>query len=169
MDGSYLSAGCRWDVRLGAVDGGSRGMPEPGFASTAQQIVDTWRDDYNGGDATGVAGLYEPDAYYLTQHFATGVLHGRDAIRAYVKRGVDAGYKIDSLFILAFGCSGEMMYVVTRYNATNAGQKVFGVNLVVLKQEGSKWLIAAHEAAVPDPTAIQDLELPTVSAQATPR
>jgi ketosteroid isomerase-like protein len=132
----------------------------------AQLVVDTWRDDYNGGNFEGVAALYEPDAYYLTQHFATGVVHGRESIKAYVKRGVDAGYKINSLFILTVGCSGEMMYVVTRYDATNAGQKVFGVNLVVLKQEGTRWLIAAHEAAVPDPaTAIQDLNIPASGAQ----
>ncbi|MGC9224963.1 MAG: hypothetical protein ACP5E2_13635 [Terracidiphilus sp.] len=59
------------------------------------------------------------------------------------------------------GCSAEMMYVITRYDANNAGRAVFGVNLVVLRKDAQNWLIVAHEAAVPDPaTAVQHLDIP---------
>jgi len=50
-------------------------------------------------------------------------------------------------------------YTVDRYESTNAGQKAFGVNLVVLKKIAGEWKIVAHEAAVPDPaTAVHSLE-----------
>lgn len=127
----------------------------------AQQIIDAWKDGYNRRDPEHVAALYAEDAYYLTQHFATGIVHGREAIQAYVKVGTDAGYHIDSIRMLALGCSGETMYVLTRYDSTNGGQAAFGVNLVVLRKSGEQWNIVAHEAAVPDPaTAIQRLEIP---------
>ncbi len=51
----------------------------------------------------------------------------------------------------------------SRYQATNAGQTVFGVNLVVLKKIGNRWLIVAHEAAVPDhATAIKRLDTSSI-------
>ena len=126
-----------------------------------RRIAEEWRDGYNGGDAAKVAALYAEDAYYLTQHFVTGILQGRDAMKAYVQRGVDAKYRIDSIEVIATGCSGDLAYSVGRYRATNGDQKALGVNVVVLRRTGGKWLIVAHEAAVPDPaTAIQSLDLP---------
>lgn len=153
-------------VWAGAQSGRRAGAAcnDPMAVQAAHQIVETWMNAYNQGDPARVAALYSADAYYLTQHFATGIVQGRDAIQAYVKRGVDAGYRINSLRILAVGCEAEMMYVVTRYDATNAGQATFGVNLVVLRKRGPKWLIVAHEAAVPDPAAIQTLDLPGVQS-----
>lgn len=134
---------------------------DPGASRAAQQIVDTWIAGYNGGDSARVAALYTEDAYYLTQHYVTGILHGRANIQAYVQRGVDAGYHIDSIRILHVGCAGDLMYVITRYESTNAGQKAIGVNLVVASRTPGGWRIAAHEAAVPDPaTAVQQLNRP---------
>jgi len=132
-----------------------------GAIRSVEKIVEEWKTGYNTGNAAKVAALYTEDADYLTQHFAAGIVHGRASIQAYVQRGVDAGYRIDSLRIISVGCSGGLMYTVARYDATNAGQKVFGVNLVVLRRSGSGWRIVAHEAAVPDPsTAIQHLDIP---------
>jgi len=118
-----------------------------------QQIVVDWKDGYNGGDAAKVAALYTDDAYYLTQHYFTGVVHGKAAIKAYVQRGVDAKYHIDGIQVITMECSGDSAYVITRYDSTNAGQQAFGVNLVVLRRIGGHWLIVAHESAVPDPVA----------------
>ncbi len=144
----------------GAVAAGSA-CADASSTRAAQQIVDSWIAGYNGGDAAKVAALYTEDAYYLTQHFATGIVHGRAGIQAYVQRGVDAHYHIDSIKIVHVGCAGEFMYVITRYESTNAGQKAFGVNLVVAGKTGNGWRIVAHEAAVPDPaTAIQKLDTP---------
>ena len=125
-------------------------------------IIESWKNGYNAGNPEKVAALYAPNATYLTQHFVTGVVYGRAAIKAYVKKGTDARYRIDTIKLLASDCSAEFAYAVTRYESTNADQKAFGLNLVVLQKINGKWLIVAHESAVPDPaTAIQSLEVPT--------
>ena len=129
--------------------------------SAIRQNAEVWKNGYNDGEAAKVAALYTEDATYLTQHFVTGIVQGRPKIQAYVQRGVDAKYHIDSIEVLSTGCSGKIAYAITRYESTNAGQKAFGVNILVLKKTGKKWLIVAHESAVPDPaTAIQSLESP---------
>jgi uncharacterized protein (TIGR02246 family) len=129
--------------------------------ASLRKIAELWKDGYNKGDAAGVATLYAEDAYYLTQHFITGILHGRARIQAYVQRGVDAGYQVDSIEVISLDCSGDFAYTVGQYKSTNAGRKALGVNIVVLKKIEGKWLIAAHESAVPDPaTAIQSLDSP---------
>jgi ketosteroid isomerase-like protein len=123
------------------------------------KIIEQWREGYNKGEAAKVAALYKEDAYYLTQHYVTGIVHGRAQIQAYIQLGVDAKYHIDSIHAISIDCSGNFAYAVTRYDATNNGQKAFGVNIVVLKKVNDKWLIVAHEAAVPDPgSAIQQLD-----------
>ncbi|MBZ5548815.1 MAG: DUF4440 domain-containing protein [Acidobacteriia bacterium] len=127
-----------------------------------RQISEQWKEGYNHGNAAQVAALYTEDAYYLTQHFVAGFVHPRSQIQAYVQRGVDARYHIDTIEVVRLECAGDFAYTVTRYESTNAGQKAFGVNLVVLKRIQGKWLIVAHESAVPDPaTAIPTLDPPT--------
>lgn len=122
-------------------------------------IADQWKDGYNHGDAARVASLYTNDAYYLTQHYIEGVVHPRAMIQAYVQRGVDAHYQVESIETLSTYCSGDLAYAITRYHSNNAGQVAMGVNLVALRKIGGKWLIVAHESAVPDPaTAIQNLD-----------
>jgi uncharacterized protein (TIGR02246 family) len=125
-----------------------------------REIIDRWKDGYNNGNAEKVTSLYTTDAYYLTQHFVTGIVKGHAAIKAYVQNGIDAKYHIDSIKILSMDCSDDFAYVITRYNSTNNGHEDFGVNIVVLKRMGGKWLIVAHESAVPDQaTAIQQLNI----------
>lgn len=132
----------------------------PSVKSAIEKVAQDWKEGYNSENPAAVAALYGEDATYLTQHFATGIVHGRRAIQAYVKAGTDAKYKIESLQVLASGCSRDFAYAITRYESNNAGQRVFGVNLVLLRKIKGKWLIVAHESAVPDPkTAIQSLEL----------
>jgi uncharacterized protein (TIGR02246 family) len=128
-----------------------------------EQIAPRWMDGYNRGDAAAVGALYAPDAYYLTQHFATGIVHGREMIQAYVQKGVDARYHVDKIDVMLTECSGDFAYTIDRYESTNGGEKAFGLNVVVLKKIDGKWKIVAHESAVPDTsTAIQSLEKPTV-------
>ena len=128
--------------------------------ASLDQIAEQWKSAYNQGDSARVAALYTDDAYYLTQHFVTGIVHGRANIRAYVQSGVNAKYHIDSIQILSTDCAGNMAYSIDRYESTNGDQKAFGVNIVVIKKFGNEWLIVAHESAVPDPaTAIKELPL----------
>src|SRR3954447_9772870 len=54
----------------------------------ARQIADDWKEGYNSGNPDKVAALYSEDAYYLTQHFVTGIVQGRVNIRAYVQLGL---------------------------------------------------------------------------------
>lgn len=122
------------------------------------RIAQQWKDGYNSGHAEQVAALYTEDATYLTQHFAGGIVQGRGNIQAYVQHGVDAKYKIDTIDVLSTTCSSDFAYTITRYESTNAGQKAVGFNLVVLRKIKGKWLIVAHESAVPEPTAIKNLE-----------
>ncbi len=154
----------RESAALRVVQTASRETPRCASPEDEKQlmgITEQWKQNYNGGNATGVAALYAPDAVYLTQHFVTGVVQGRRAIQAYVQRGVDAQFRVDSIAVLRTECAGEMAYVVDRYTSTNAGQKTMGVNLVVLRRTAGKWQIVAHEAAVPDPaTAVQHLDIP---------
>ena len=122
--------------------------------------MEQWKDGYSAGEAAKVAALYAGDAYYLTQHLITGIVRGRAAIQAYVQRGVDARYHIDSIKTILVDCSDGFGYAITRYDATNGGEKTFGVNIVVLKKIGNRWLIVAHEAAVPDPTLRSSVWIP---------
>jgi ketosteroid isomerase-like protein len=139
-----------------------RQCADPALDKTLHQIVEGFRSAFNSGDPAKIAALYAEDATYMTQHFVTGIVHGRPAITAYMKKGTDANYKIDSLKILASDCSGDFAYTINRYESTNGGQKAFGLNLVVLKKFKEKWLIVAHETAVPDTAmAIQSLDIPS--------
>lgn len=125
----------------------------PSDDQAIRDIARQWIDSYNQGRAERVASLYAEDAYYLTQHFADGVVHPRPMIQAYVQRGVDAHYHFDSIDVLATSCASDFAYAITRYHSTNGTQKGMGVNLVVLRKVEGDWRIVAHEAAVPDPAA----------------
>jgi uncharacterized protein (TIGR02246 family) len=152
------SPGTRESAHSGFAAGNS--CTDSSDAEAIRQIAVQWKNGYNSGDAAGVATLYAEDADYLTQHFITGIIHGRAAIQAYVQRGVDAHYRVVSIQIVSMACSGDMAYTVGRYESSNAGQKAMGVNLVVVRKINGRWLIVAHEAAVPDPaTAVRDLDI----------
>ena len=132
----------------------------PSVKTAIERIAQEWKEGYNSENPKAVAALYAGDATYLTQHFATGIVHGRRAIEAYIKVGTDAKYRIDSLRVLASGCSREFAYAITRYESTNGDKRAFSVNLVLIRKMEGKWLIVAHESAVPDPkTAIQTLKV----------
>ncbi len=114
------------------------------------EVTERWKEGYNTGNTNQIASLYASDAYYLTQHFPEGILRGRDQIKAYFQRGADAGFRVDKIAVEWMDCSGDLAYTVGRYESTNAGEKAYGVNLVVLRKASGKWLIVAHESAVPE-------------------
>jgi uncharacterized protein (TIGR02246 family) len=128
----------------------ARPETEAAVASTEQELralAEAWRSSYNSKDAAAVASRYAPDGYYVSSHV---VARGRAEIRAYFQRGIDAGGYIDSIEVLASARSGDLAYWVGTYEATNAGQKVRGRNIVVVRKFGNEWLIVAHESAVAD-------------------
>lgn len=114
-----------------------------GFPDIAQQ----WKDAYNAGDAARVAALYTDDAWYLSAHIAA---HGRDQVHAYWRRGINAGGHIESVRVLDTHVDAKLAYVAAAYEANNAGERVRGRNLLVLRNVDGRWLIAAHSTAVAD-------------------
>ena len=111
------------------------------------RVAEEWKTAYNAKDAAAVASLYTADGYYVSAHV---VAHGRSEIQAYFQRGIDAGGRIDSIRILSSGHSNDLAYTVGTYEATNAGQKVRGRNVIVLRKVGDTWRMVAHETVVAD-------------------
>lgn len=136
----------------------SKSRCRPADEKALREISERFQAGYNNGVASQIGALYAPDAYYLTQHFAGGILRGREQIQAYFQRGIDARFRIDTIDVLKLDCSGDLAYTVGRYESTNAGVKARGVNVLVLRKTAGKWLIVAHESAVPDATAIPKLD-----------
>src|SRR5262249_22061345 len=106
--------------------------------SALRDIAERWRRRIQRGDAASVGALYREDAYYLTQHFVTGILHGRPSIQTYYSAESTQRIGIETMFL---ECSGDFAYTVGRYESRNAGQKAYGVNVVVLRKEAGRWLI----------------------------
>jgi uncharacterized protein (TIGR02246 family) len=134
-----LLAGRGWPQTSGGVPGPTE--------EALRGVAEAWKAAYNAQDAAAVASLYAVEGYYVSAHV---VAHGRKEIQAYFQRGIDAGGHIDRIDILASGHSGELAYTVGTYEATNAGQKYRGRNVLVLRKVGDKWLILAHETVVAD-------------------
>jgi dienelactone hydrolase/ketosteroid isomerase-like protein len=132
---------------VGARDCGSSWTASPVDDAALRGVAQAWKDAYNGGDAPRVASLYAEDGQYLSAHIGA---RGREAIRAYFQRGIDAGGHIDDLTVLDGGSVGTLGYVAGTYAANNAGQKVDGRILLVLRRCGDAWLIVAHEVVVRD-------------------
>jgi uncharacterized protein (TIGR02246 family) len=114
---------------------------------TLRRVAEDWRRAYNAGDAPRVAALYTEDGQYLSAHVGA---RGREAIRAYFQRGIDAGGHIDAIRVLDSRSDGTLAYATGTYEANNAGQKVDGRIVLVLEKCGDRWLIAAHEVVVRD-------------------
>jgi len=106
-------------ARAGTLSDGCRAKDETAIGQVAQQ----WKDGYNAGNASQVALVYDEHAYYLTQHFVTGIVEGRTSIKAYVQRGVDAGYHIDSIEVVSTGCSGDLATQLPSTKQTMAGTR----------------------------------------------
>jgi len=112
-----------------------------------QVVADRWRDAYNAGDADRVAALYAEGGQYLSAHVHA---RGRDAIRAYFQRGIDAGGHVDRITVLESRTDGTLAYAVGTYEANNAGERVDGRIVLVLERCDQDWCIAAHEVVVRD-------------------
>jgi uncharacterized protein (TIGR02246 family) len=112
-----------------------------------RRVAEDWREAYNAGDAPRVAALYTEDGQYLSAHVGA---RGREAIRTYFQRGIDAGGHVDAIRVLESRSDGTLAYATGTYEANNAGQTVDGRILLVLEKCGDGWLIAAHEVVVRD-------------------
>ena len=112
-----------------------------------RRVAEDWKEAYNAGDAPRVAALYTENGQYLSAHVGA---RGREAIRAYFQRGIDAGGRIEAIRVLESRSDGTLAYATGTYEANNAGQKVDGRILLVLERCGDRWFIVAHEVVVRD-------------------
>lgn len=93
-------AGCR--PRTASADAAGR--------QAVTQVINAYLDAYRRNDPNSIAGLYSRDAVLLPPGHE--LVRGRDDIRAYWSRGMEAGFAMDTLRIEVAGGSG---YVVGRY------------------------------------------------------
>ena len=116
--------------------------------STFIQIADRWLKAYNGDDPTALTPLYAPNAQYISSHVQGLVAFGREAVIANFGRGMKMGGHLDTLEVLSVNRSCELATVLCRYHANNAGKKVSGRTLLVLKKIDAVWLIVLHMTVV---------------------
>ena len=121
--------------------------PAAADEAALRDVARSWQEAYNAGDAPRVASLYAEDGQYLSAHVAA---RGREAIRAYFQRGIDAGGRIEAITVKDSGASGTLGWATGTYAANNAGQKVDGRIVLVLRKCAGAWLIVAHEVVVRD-------------------
>jgi uncharacterized protein (TIGR02246 family) len=121
--------------------------PSAADEAALRDVARAWQEAYNAGDAPRVASLYAEDGQYLSAHVAA---RGREAIRAYFQRGIDAGGRIEAITVTDSGASGTLAWATGTYAASNAGQKVDGRIVLVLRKCAGGWLIVAHEVVVRD-------------------
>jgi ketosteroid isomerase-like protein len=96
----------------------------------------------NGGDAAGVAALYEGDAVFA--YPADRPTRGREAIQAIYQRMVDAGVKFGSETPLPTIVFGDLALTSTR-SADNMGVRV----QVLRRQPDGSWLRIIDRPEVP--------------------
>ncbi|MBN1406920.1 MAG: DUF4440 domain-containing protein [Calditrichaceae bacterium] len=110
--------------------------------------VKRWQAAYNSGDAKQLIPLYAEDAVYMSSHVIGLVANGRDRIVEYFQSGISMGGHIDTIELLSITCSCELAVLVCRYEATNAGEKAIGRNMLALRKINGTWLIIKHMTVV---------------------
>ena len=124
-------------------------QPQDGPAELLR-LAEDWKNAYNSGDALRLGSMYAEDAEYISPHVTGLVIHGRDVVQANFRRGMASGGHIDSVTIISSRVSGDMAYLVCRYDATNSGQRVNGRNVLIAKKTDGRWLIVVHASVVRD-------------------
>ncbi len=126
-------------------------MPAPSSPADATAIITqtgaAWARHWNAGELDAVVAAYAEDAVYMPPHHAA--LHGREAIREYLKRPMGRGVKDLVYEVTYIRQSGDLAYDVGRYRMTvpekdGRTRRDEGKYLVVWKRESSgEWKIAA--------------------------
>ena len=123
-----------------------RKMPGVSAAATIRRIGDAWAQHWNAGELEGVVEAYADDAVYLPPHHEA--VHGRDAIREYVKAPLGRGVT-DLVFQVTYiKQQGPVAWDVGTYRmsipqADGTKKEDRGKYLTVWRRAGGKWLIVA--------------------------
>lgn len=112
------------------------------------RLAEQWRLSHNSKDAQNLAPLYAEEAEYISAHVPGLAAKGRNALLSYFQNGMDLGGHLDVIEVLSINLSCELATLLCKYEATNAGQKAVGRNLLVLKRIGKNWLILTHITVV---------------------
>jgi uncharacterized protein (TIGR02246 family) len=107
---------------------------------------DDWAQHWNAKDLDKLVGAYAPDAVYLPPHHAA--VHGRDAIREYLKGPLAHGVTGLSFEVTYIKRAGDLAYDVGRYAMTvphdGAHKQDRGKYLTVWRRQADgHWHIAA--------------------------
>jgi uncharacterized protein (TIGR02246 family) len=119
-----------------------------GTSATAsiRKISEEWAHHWNEGNADGVAGLYAVDADYLPPHHEA--VHGRDAIREYLKIPLAHGVSDLSFAVSDIRQQGTTAWDVGTYHmlvpqSDGTKKEDRGKYLSVWRLTGKNWLLVA--------------------------
>jgi len=126
-------------------------------ASTIRWIGDEWAQHWNAGELEGVIAAYADDAVYLPPHHEA--VHGRDAIREYVKAPLGRGVSDLAFSVTYIKQQGQIAWDVGTYRMSipqtdGTKKEDRGKYLTVWRREGNKWLIVADAWSSDLPPAV---------------
>jgi len=130
----------------GKVRRTARSVGNISAAGAIRRMGDEWARHWNAGDLDGVSAVYAADAVYLPPHHEA--VHGRDAIREYLKAPLSHGVSDLAFEVTYIKQQGPVAWDVGTYRMTipqNEGTKRedHGKYLTVWRRVGQNWLIAA--------------------------
>jgi uncharacterized protein (TIGR02246 family) len=110
------------------------------------QIGQQWARHWNAGDLEKLTQAFAPDAVYMPPHHAA--VHGRDAIREYLKTPMQHGVGDLTYEVTYIKHSGDLAYDVGRYSMSvpreGGKRQDRGKYLTVWRrQPNGEWLIVA--------------------------
>jgi ketosteroid isomerase-like protein len=100
----------------------------------------TWEKEYNAGNLAAVVALYAPDGCRMPPN--QEAVHGRDAILAQLKDGMDRGAAKVKIAVTAAESSGDVGYGSGTYVITGADGSHFdhGKWMLASKKVDGKWV-----------------------------
>ncbi len=121
-------------------------MPADNAEAIIRKIGEEWAQHWNRNELDKLIDAYADDAVYLPPHH--GAVHGREAIREYLKGPLSHGVRDLTYKVTFIKHSGDLAYDVGRYTMTvpqhGNTRKDEGKYLVVWKKQADgKWRIAA--------------------------
>ena len=111
-------------------------------------LAQLWKNAYNANDTGKLTTMYAVEADYISGHVQGLVAHGRERLIANFKNGIMAGGHIDSVTVLSVQMSCDLATLLCKYEATNAGHKAVGRNLLVVKKAEERWIIVLHMTVI---------------------
>ena len=114
--------------------------------ASIRRVGQEWAEHWNAGELDKLVAAYAEDAVYMPPHHAA--VHGREAIREYLKRPMEHGVTNLSYEVTYIKRSGNLAYDVGRYSMSvpqdGGVRQDRGKYLTVWKQQADgRWKIVA--------------------------